>query len=466
MIDHALEHPRCALFAGMGMGKTTSKLTVIDAEFAVGIEKKPALVLAPLRVAQNTWPDEAAKWEHLSQLEVRPIVGSMLERKAALADKNANVFTINYENLPWLIETLDGKWPFGRVTADESTRLKSFRLNQGGKRAQAIAKVAHLQARRWTNLTGTPVPNGLLDLWGQTWYLDAGVRLGRTFTAFEERWFRARRNGKDAHSVSYEPTEWAQEQITDRIQDICLSLNAADYFDLKKPVEVPVYVDLPRKARVQYEEMEKRLFMQIAGHDIEAFNAASKTQKCLQLASGAVYVDPAVEDDEDAVRRGKREWLEVHDLKMQALESIAGEAAGMPLLVAYHFNSTRDRLLKYFPKLRLLDKNPQTIRDWNAGKIPMLAAHPASAGHGLNLQEGGNIIVHLDHDWNLEYFDQINERLGEVRQLQSGLNRNVWQYFIIARDTMDEVVMARRKSKASVQNLLLEKLKHRIKNNG
>lgn len=460
IIEYMFEKRRCGIFAGMGMGKTSSALTVIDGEFLAGVETKPALVLAPLRVAQNTWPDEAAKWEHLSDINVRPIVGTMLERKAALLDRNANVFTINYENLPWLIETLDGRWPFGRIIADESTKLKSFRLKQGGKRAQAIARVAHLKVKGWTNLTGTPAPNGLIDLWGQSWFLDAGERLGRSFTAFEERWFRSRKVQGDAHARTLEPTDYAQAAIEGRLQDICLSLNPADYFDLEEPIEVQIRVDLPKKARVQYVEMEKRMYMELEGHEIEAFNAAAKSQKCLQLASGAVYLNADEDAPLDAPKQ--KEWVEVHDLKMQALEEIIEEAAGMPVLVAYHFRSTRERLLKNFPKGRMLDKNPQTIRDWNAGKIPILFAHPASCGHGLNLQDGGNIVAFVDHDWNLENFQQIIERIGPVRQLQAGHNRPVFIYYIIATDTVDEVVMDSRKSKARVQDLLLQALKRRI----
>lgn len=456
IMHHMFEHKRNGVFAGMGMGKTTSALTVIDAEFLAGIERKPALVLAPLRVAQNTWPDEAAKWEHLSGINVRPIVGTANERRAALKDRNANVFTINYENLPWLIEHLDGRWPFGRVIADESTKLKSFRLRQGGKRAQAIARVAHTQVSRWTNLTGTPAPNGLIDLWGQSWFLDAGVRLGRSFTAFEERWFRARKNSKDnPHAVTYEPTDFAQDAINERLRDICLSLDPRDYFPLEEPIKIPVYVDLPAAARIKYDQMRKELYTQVDGHDIEAFNAGARTQKLLQLASGAVYIDHDADTDDHP--RAK-EWREVHDVKMQALEEIIEEAAGMPVLVAYHFRSTRDRLQKHFKKLRLFDKNPQTLRDWNAGKIPIMGAHPASAGHGLNMQDGGNIIAHIDHDWNLENFDQINERIGPMRQLQSGHDRNVFHYYILARHTEDENVMYRRETKASVQDIFMQSL--------
>lgn len=456
IMQHMFDHERCGVFAGMGMGKTTSALTAIDAEFLAGDEHRPALILAPLRVAQNTWPDESAKWEHLSNLEVRPIIGSAKERKAALLDRNANIFTINYENLPWLIETLDGRWPFGRVVADESTKLKSFRLKQGGTRAQAIARVAHSRVKRWTNLTGTPAPNGLLDLWGQHWFVDAGRSLGRSYSAYQDRWFKANKTGANAFAVTYTPLDFAQEQIEALLRQTCLSLNPSDYFPLEEPIKNVIKVTLPKKARGQYEDMEKRFFLEIEGHEVEAFNAAAKTQKLLQLASGAIYVgDPELVS-------GAREWAEVHDQKFQALERVIGESGGMPVLVAYHFNSTRERLLKYFKDCRLLDQDPRTIRDWNAGKIPLLAAHPASAGHGLNLQDGGNIIVHLDHDWNLENFDQINERLGPMRQLQAGHNRNVFHYYIVAEGTMDEVVMQRRKTKGDIQSLLLQALKNRM----
>lgn len=454
IIQHVSEHARGNVWAGMGMGKTTSMLTVIEGEFLCGDHTAPALVLAPLRVAQSTWPDEAAKWGHLSGLEVRPIVGSPAERLAALRDDNANVKTINYENIPWLIETLNGKWPFGRMVADESTKLKSFRTKQGGTRARALGTIAHTQVKAWTNLTGTPSPNGLKDLWGQQWFVDAGATLGRSFNAFANRWFRPDRSG-----FGVVPLPFAQDQIQDAVRSTSISLDPKDYFDLRVPIERTIYVDLPKKARALYTEMEKRLFMEIEGHEVEAFNAAAKTQKCLQLASGAVYVDPMVEDDEHP---RSKQFVEVHDAKIQALESVIAEAAGAPVLVAYHFKSDLARLRRAFPSARVLDSNPATIRDWNRGAIPILLAHPASAGHGLNLQDGGNIIAFFSHDWNLENFQQIIERIGPVRQAQAGHDRCVFIYYIVARRTMDETVIASRDGKKSVQDLLLESAKRRL----
>lgn len=457
IIEQQLDNARCGTWAGMGLGKTVSSLSALDIKYISGQEHKPALVLAPKRVAQSTWPDEAAKWDHLRNIEVKPIIGTQPERLAALRDRNASVFTINYENIPWLMETLGDDWPFGPVISDESTKLKSFRLRQGSKRAAAIAPVAHTKIKSWVNLTGTPSPNGLADLWGQTWFLDQGVRLGRSFNAFQQRWFQAVPGGDGYTQIR--PLPFAQVQIEDRLKDICLTLDAKDYFDIKDPIESTIYIELPAKAREVYKAMEKEMFAQLGEHEVEAFNAAAKSAKCHQLANGAAYVDP--HDSEDA--QGPRKFYEVHDLKLQALESIIEEAAGMPVLVAYHFKSDLARLHKAFPRGRVLDDNPQTIRDWNAGKIPILFAHPASAGHGLNLQDGGNIVVYFSIDWNLEYHQQILERIGPTRQLQSGYDRPVFVYYILARDTVDEQIKDRLEGKGTVQELLLNAMKRKAK---
>ena len=447
--NHILDVARCGVWAGMGMGKTVSTLNALD--LLELVEPGPALVCAPLRVAQSTWPDEAAKWRHLRNVAVTPIVGDVKAReRAALRalDFSASVFTINYENLPWLVDLLERwkrPWPFAKIVADESTKLKGFRLRQGTQRARALGRVAHKHAAHFVELTGTPSPNGLQDLWGQAWYLDQGQRLGRTFDAFRQRWFRPSFDG-----YGIEPLPFAQEQIEDAMRDLCLSLDARDWFDLKAPIVNTIRVDLPAKARALYDDMEKAMFAQIGEHEVEAFNAAAKTMKCLQLANGAAYVG------EDGTQ-----WAEVHDVKLQVLDEVIEEAAGMPVLVAYHFKSDLARLLKPFPKGRQLDKDPQTLRDWNAGKIPVLFAHPASAGHGLNLQDGGNILVFFSVNWNLEEHQQIIERIGPTRQMQAGHDRPVFIHYILARDTVDEIVLARIETKREVQDLLLEALKRR-----
>lgn len=448
IIEQALDLPRCAIWAGMGMGKSVGTLTALD--ILELTEPGPALVLAPLRVAASTWPDEAQKWAHLSNVEVSAVVGTPEERRAALK-RPATIYTTNYDNLPWLVEHFGNKWPFRKVVADESTKLKSFRLKQGGKRAHELGRVAHCKVDRFIELTGTPSPNGLVDLWGQAWFLDQGVRLGRSFEAFKSRWFQSIQVGTDRHAVRLDPLPFAQEQIEDRLRDLCLALNARDYFDISEPIVNVIRVELPAKARRMYRDMEREMFLALdCGTEVEAFNAASKTMKCLQLANGAIYTDDTCST-----------FAEVHDAKLQALEDVIEEAAGMPVLVAYHFKSDLARLQRTFPKGRALDKNPQTIRDWNAGKIPVLFAHPASAGHGLNLQDGGNILAFFGHNWNLEEFQQIIERIGPTRQAQAGHDRPVFIYHIVAADTVDELVMARRESKREVQDLLLEAMKRR-----
>ncbi len=456
LIKHGIDVPRNGKFAGMGLGKTTAEMTGIDYMFLAGVLREPVLVVAPLRVATSTWPDEAKKWASLRHIEVQPITGEREARVAALKNTNASIFTINYENLPWLREYFDfakKPWPYKMVVCDESTKLKGFRTKQGGSRAKALGQIMHKHVDRVTLLTGTPSPNGLKDLWGQLWMLDAGERLGRTYKSFEERWFGYRRV---ADALSKKPSikpfimPFAQAQIEAAVRDICLSLDIRDYMDVREPIVNTVYVDLPPKARQLYTEMEKKMYFQLGEHEVEAFGAAAKTMKCLQLANGAVYVG-----------ENTNQWEEIHDVKIQALDSIIEEAAGAPVLVAYHFKSDLLRLQRAFPEGRSLDADPGTIQDWNQGRIPVLFAHPASAGHGLNLQDGGNILVFFGHNWNLEEFMQIVERIGPTRQMQAGHDRPVYIHHIVARDTVDEVVMARRDSKREVQDLLLEACKRK-----
>lgn len=442
MAEFVASRPRCALLARMGAGKTSAALAAID-WLSLVEDVFPVLVIAPLRVARSVWPDEVREWA--PHLVTSAIVGSAEQRTAALNRfPAAHIYTINYENLGWLVETLDGRWPFRVVIADEATKLKSFRIQQGGVRAAALSKVAHL-SERWINLTGSPAPNGLQDVWGPMWFLDEGRRLGLTYTAFSERWFRMRPDG-----YGLEPLERAQAEIEERMSDLCFVFDPREYFGIAEPIVSEVKVEMPSKARALYKDMEKRMFMEIAGHPIEAFNAASRTIKCLQLCNGAAYVDEAA-----------TQWTPVHEEKLVALESIVEEAAGMPVLVAYHFKSDLVRLRERFKQARVLDANPQTIDDWNAGKIPMLLVHPASAGHGLSLQHGGNIIAFYGLWWDLEQHEQVIERIGPTRQAQSGYDRPVYVYYIVADRTVDQIVLERLRTKASVQELLMKALKER-----
>ena len=448
VVKHFGEQPRCALWGKPGVGKSILTLTHLEILHNVLGEDRPTLVVAPLRVARDGWARESEKWEHLRGFDIVPITGTVEERKAALR-KQAPVYTTNYEQLPWLVDTLGKKWPFATVVADEATKLKGFRLRQGTQRAQALAKVSHTQVERFIQLTGTPASNGLEDLWGQVYYLDAGQRLGRTFSAFRDRWFRPVKAG-DFHN--YRATDYAQAEIQERLADICLTLDPKDWFDLKDPIVNVIEVELPKSARVKYREMERELFTMIADKEVEAMSAAAKSQKCLQMANGAVYLDPE--------RYGAGTWVECHTEKLDALHELVEETGDDPLLVVYYFKSDLARLQREFPDGLNLSE-PEGMAQAMAGKGKLWFGHPASMGHGVDgLQYHCNTIVFFAQDWNLEYRDQVIERVGPMRQMQAGLDRPVFIHHIIARGTLDEVVMARMDGKRSVQNELLEYMKN------
>ncbi len=436
---HLYKVRRSALWMPMGGGKTVTTLTALD-NLSLLEDVFPALVLAPLRVARSTWPEEVAKWPHLKHLRVSVITGTPKQRERALA-KDADIYCTNYDNLVWLRKELGDAWPFKTVVADEFTRLKSFRLRQGGSRARALGQVAHTHVSRFIGLTGTPAPNGVKDLWGQIWFLDEGQRLGRTFSAFEQRWFR---KGYDGYSLV--PYDHTQAEVEERLKDICLTVTG---LDVDEPIVNPLYVDLPPSARKVYDAMEVEMFAVLNEEGVEAANAAVRTQKCLQLANGALYID----DDGN--------WEEAHAAKLDALESIVEEANGASVLVAYNFKHDLQRLQARFRQGRVLDADPDTIKQWNAGRIPLLFAHPASAGHGLNLADGGNILAFFGVNWSLEEHMQIIERIGPMRQKQAGHDRPVFIYPILARNTVDDLVMERLSSKRSVQDVLLEAMKRR-----
>lgn len=446
--DRILDQKRTNIWVPIGMGKTRPTLEALNTLQL--IDDTPALILAPYRVANSTWPDEAAKWQSLEGFSVQPVLGTPAERLAALRTP-ASAYSINDENIEWLIDHYGKKpWPFRTVVRDESTRFKGFRLRQGTKRSKAIAKLAHTQIDRWINLTGTPAPNGLKDLWGQNWFVDEGKRLGRTFDAFAQRWFstysesKPTRDGKWSFKVPVtRPLEHAEREIHAALADVCMALDPKDWFDLKTPVETTIEVELPPRARALYAQMEKQMFMELDGIGVEAFNAASKTNKCLQIASGFAFID-----DEGG-------WRDIHDVKLQALESVIEEAAGAQVLCAYWFKPSLQHLQRAFPKARVLDKDPQTIRDWNAGRIGTLLAHPQSAGHGLNMAEGGCIAAIYGDWWNSELHDQILGRVGPVRQAQLGDKAQVAMiHTIVAKDTIDEVVQERHRTNGSTQDLL------------
>ena len=465
MIEHIQEHRRCALWSFMGSGKTATTLTAGDAiELADG-DFYPALALGPLRVARKVWSEETQKWEHTKQINVSKIIGDADERKAGLA-RDAQIYSMNYENVQWLVELLKERkrgLPFKSIISDESRKLKAFRLKQGGAMTRALSEIAwHKSIRHFIELTGTPSPNGLKDLWGQLWFLDRGQRLGLTYDDFDQRWFGYKRvrDAVNAHKTHIQSIiqPGADAEIHALVRDLCMAVRAKDWFDIREPIYIPVRVELPPAARKHYREMERDFFTRIEGHEIEAFAAAAKSQKLLQLAGGAAYLDPDVESDEDPRARA---YKVVHDVKIEALESIVEEAEGMPLLVAYQFKSEAARILKAFPGSRIL-KTEKDEDDFKAGKIPMLLAHPKSAGHGIDgFQLVTNMIVFFGHWWDLELRQQIIERIGPARQMQAGLDREVRVYDIIAEDTIDEDVLLRHSSKINVQELLMAAAKRR-----
>jgi len=466
--EHILKHPRCAVWAGMGMGKTSAVLYALSALRL--LDDNPTLIVAPLRVAASVWPAEARKWDCFKDMDIVPIVGSPADRRRALQIPT-EFHTVNYDNLPWLVDEVGGPegWRWKTVVADESTRLKSFRLGgHGGQRARALSKVAFggdaaadlfdkknkgessdvrrfSYIERFIELTGTPSPNGLLDLWGPLWFLDRGARLGRTFTAYSRRWFAP----KHAFSQELAPLPHAAKEITTKAADICLSVRAQDYFPLKEPIVVDVPAELPPEARKIYDAMEKEMYAELSTGKVEAAMAAAKTIKCLQIANGAVYLD------------SETGYEEIHDAKFAALDDVIEEAAGAPVLVAYHFKTDLIRLKARYPQGRELGKDASVINDWNAGKIPLLFVHPASAGHGLNLQDGGNIVAMFGHWWDLEQYLQVIERIGPVRQMQAGRDRPVYIYNIRAVDTVDDLVIASRADKRRVQDMLLDAARKR-----
>lgn len=462
MVDFLIEHERCSLWAGMGIGKTPAELYAMDVLKLMGrIGDSPTLVVGPMRVARDVWPNEAAKWEQFADLKIIPLVGCTEAERIRRLRQRADIFTIDYELLPWLVEYYLDRWPFKQVVADESDRLKGFRMkkktkknpdgidigNQKGgasaKRAYAIGRVAHTLVKRWVNLTGTPAPEGYLDLWGQMWFVDRGARLGNTYSAYQDRWFRTLRNGKTELMPHSKP------EIDALLKDVCLTIDPKDYFDLREPIVTPITVQLPKAARKIYRELEKKLFADLGnGVEIEVFNSRALSNKCLQLANGAVYTDYP-------------QWAPVHSEKLEALESISHEVTHAPLLVAYSFRSDVARIRKMFPKaVELSDAKGMEI--FKAGGAAVGLAHEKSMGHGVDgLQYVTNVLVRFGHRWPHGERTQMLERIGPMRQFQAGFDRPVWVYDIIAESTLDEEVIESHTTKCGTQQALMNAMKRR-----
>lgn len=472
--DFVLQNDRCLLGIEPGLGKSAITLNAIDILKLLGDDSK-VLIVAPLRVARTTWANELQKWEHLCHYTISPIVGTAKQRKEALYAQ-ADFYTVNYENLPWLVEELKGKWPFRIVVFDESTKLKSHRSHfrakedgtkylvcTGGTRTTAIARLMFTKTQRVILLTGTPAPNGLKDLWGQQFFIDKGAALGSAFGDFEARWYETVFTGalKSPYFASRTVVSTngkfttllrpnAEEEIRKAIAPTTFTLRAEDYLDLGEEIFNTVFVDLPPKAQQHYTEMEKKLYTEVKDKNIEAFTAAVKSQKCHQIANGAIYWDD------------KGSYEEIHDAKIDALQSVIEEAAGMPVIVVYKFKSDLARLQKAFPNGKAFDTKKKTEDDFRAGLVPVLFLHPDSAGHGIDgFQNVTNIMCFFSVDWNGETRPQVIARIGKVRQFQAGLDRPVFIHQIVCRNTVDEDILRRVDEKLSIEEALKEGLARR-----
>lgn len=440
-IDWIIDHPACALLWGMGTGKTVTTLTAIDRLLHDYMEDGPVLVIAPKRVAENTWSKETAKWEHLRHLRVSKIMGTAKQRQAAL-NAAADVYVINRENVVWLIDTLGKRWPFPIVVIDELSSFKSA----SAKRWRAMRRVRG-RIRRLIGLTGTPRPNGLDDLWPEIYLLDQGERLGKTLGAFRARFLLPEK--MNGHIVySYRPRDGAEAEVYDRLADICMSIRKEDVLSLPGQIYEDIELDAPPELLRQYKKFERDKVLECldADGEIVAGTAAALTNKLLQFANGAIYdVDGRVHP--------------LHDIKLDALEELIEEAGGEPVLVLYAYQHDADRIRQRIA-CRALDK-PEDIDAWNRGEIPVALAHPASIGHGLNLQDGGHIIIWFGLTWSLELYQQANERLNRPGQ------RSVCRiYHLILKGTHDDRVLQALSNKDKGQAAAIEALRLEIVKEG
>lgn len=430
-LSSSIKSPPSFLIWALAEGKTVTTLTAIRDLMYDTFEVKRVLVVAPLRVARDTWPEEIRKWDHLKDLTCSVVVGSVAERRRAL-QKKADIYIVNRENLVWLYEHC--KMPFDMVVLDE---LSSFKNHQA-KQFRAI-KALRPKVKRIVGLTGTPSGNGLMDLWAEFRILDMGERLGRYISQYRNLYFKPdKRNGMVVYS--YKPLPGAEEAIYHQIADITVSMKATDYLEMPELVSVVKEVRLSEKEKERYDELKKSLVLELPGGEVTAANAASLTLKLSQMANGAIYTD------------GK-DVAAIHDRKLDALEDLVESANGKSVLVAYWFKHDKDRIRERMEAREL--KEPQDFTDWNAGKIPVALIHPASAGHGLNLQQGGSILIWFGLTWSLELYQQTNARLWR----QGQADKTVIIQHIVAKDTIDERILNVLEHKDGTQAALIEAVK-------
>lgn len=436
-----LDTPYIALLLEMGLGKTVSTLTAIDLLLNDYFDAGRVLVIAPLRVADDTWAREIEKWDHLKHLRISKVLGSAAERRKALK-ADADIYVINRENVEWLVSELGTSWNFDTVVIDE---LSSFKNHQS-KRFRALRRVRPMM-KRVIGLTGTPAPNSLMDLWAPVYLLDQGERLGKTITGFRDRYFLP--GERSGHVVyKWHEKKEAEGRIYEAISDIAVSMKAADWLELPERIDRVVPVKLSDKARELYKKLEKELLLPFQDADVVASTAAVLSNKLLQMASGAVY------DEERGVKQ-------IHEAKLDALEDIIEAANGKPVMVFYNFKHSLERIQQRFPQARILRKGKdgnEDIRAWNNDEIPLLLLHPKSAGHGLNLQESScQTVVWYDQIWSLEEDQQANARVH-----RQGQTRRIVVLRLVAEGTMDEEAVAALERKATGQEALMQAVKARI----
>lgn len=443
-VAHIIKMLNCGLFLDMGLGKTVSTLTAVNDLIFDYLEISKVLIVAPKRVVESVWTAEVEKWEHLKHLKTSRIIGNPMQRRAALV-KKADIYLISRDNLAWLIGQYGGNMlPFDMLVVDESSSFK----NHKSVRFKALRGVLS-SFQRVVILTGTPAPNGLLDLWAQIYLLDQGERLGKFITSYRREYFReGQRNGHIVYNYNVQSD--GEKRIHDKIKDVCISMKAKDYLDLPDRIDNFIKIKFPEKLQKQYADFERQQVLEfIEGQEdldnISVVNAAALSNKLLQFANGAVY-------DED------KNWHAVHDLKLDALEEIIETAGGKPVLVAWTYRHDlyrmQERLKKY--KIREL-KTDKDIQDWNARKIQVLMMHPASGGHGLNLQAGGSIIVWFGQTWALELYQQLNARLH-----RQGQKLITVIHHLVAHKTIEQKVVRVIKGKANKQEGLMAAIKSKI----
>ncbi|RKD26697.1 DEAD/DEAH box helicase [Ammoniphilus oxalaticus] len=441
-INEVIEKPEIGLFLDMGLGKTITTLTAVTELLHNYFSVHKVLVIAPKRVAEDTWSRETEKWQHTRYLKISKVLGPIKTREAALKEK-ADLYIINRENVDWLVKHYGKDWPFDMVVIDELSSFKS----SASKRFKQLRKVRPL-IKRIVGLTGTPAPNSLIDLWPQLYLLDRGERLGPTITGYRNQYFNPGRRDPSKYIVyNWVPKDGAEDAIHEQIGDICISMKAKDHLQLPERIDNVISVQLDPKEREIYKRLERDKLLEFDEQDVLANSAAGLMGKLLQLANGEVY-----DDEGDTVH--------IHDKKLDALEEVIEESQGQPILLFYSFKHDRDRILKRFKQAEELNWEDSIAR-WNKGEIPLLVAHPASAGHGLNLQDGGHIIVWFGLTWSLELYQQANSRLD-----RQGQKNSVIVHHLLVAGSVDEQVLNVLQGKEQNQDALLEAVKARIREAG